>query len=730
MRKKLYSIILIIIIFISLAIMPYIFATGDPSTGTFLNEVRSDFDTGDYTNTTIYDSTNKFLGLSSHDSEQEFPNNQEDQLANIGIGMNMTNNVLLIHLNKDSNYGENETHVYDFSGNGNNGVFTNNATSGIGSDVGTSGSNESGKLFGSYAFDGDGDEIRIPDSPSLSPSTELSISLWVYPRENAKNQILIAKDEVGSRAFSLLFRDNQMMRWIVCKTGDSCSTLDTTTTLPLNKWTHLTATYQYITDGSSIAKIYMDKKEEATSSTFVGSIADTSNDITVARRDFAPYENFINGNLDEIAIWDDTLSAQEVEDIYDRQKGNYIEKGYYISEIFNAGYSIWDNISWVGETIYGEMPSDQKDEISEYGYGTNMTGNILLWHLDEYSDEQFNVYDYSGNDNNGTASGIAITEGIINNSFEFFGTDDYVRNLNPEISNFNTSGSVSMWAYADFGIDSNRHVLFDTRTSDYNYGFTMGKPEPTWFASEGIFCGWRNIAGQVDWDDAVFDWDEEKEKWHHFAMTWDSATTTKTCYVDGIALITDTDATNFPTSTSTNIYIGTEATLVSDWIGKKDEVAFFNRTLSTAEVQNIYKRGNSKFNINVRSCNDPSCNGESWSDTYHTPLQDLSVDDNPYFQYRAEFEVYNVSLTPELYNVSISYTLLAECSPTPDQDWTIVDEQLCDTANVGLGSGKIIINEGGTLVVIGNSVVTADGLEINRQGDAVFVDQNSRLEIS
>jgi len=46
----------------------------------------------------------------------ELPNNQADSYVN------MTGNVLLMHFNNDSSYGENDTHVYDFSGLGNNGT--------------------------------------------------------------------------------------------------------------------------------------------------------------------------------------------------------------------------------------------------------------------------------------------------------------------------------------------------------------------------------------------------------------------------------------------------------------------------------------------------------------------------------------------------------------------------------------------------------------------------------
>ena len=65
--------------------------------------------------------------------------------------------VLLMHLNNDSSYGENDTHVYDFSGNGNNGTVTN----------------------ASVDFP-DPDGPVITTSLSLGISTSIFLRLWVF----------------------------------------------------------------------------------------------------------------------------------------------------------------------------------------------------------------------------------------------------------------------------------------------------------------------------------------------------------------------------------------------------------------------------------------------------------------------------------------------------------------------------------------------------------------------
>jgi len=87
-----------------------------------------------------------------------------------------------------------------------------------------------------------------------------------------------------------------------------------------------------------------------------------------------------------------------------------------------------------------------------------------------------------------------------------------------------------------------------------------------------------------------------------------------------------------------------------------DEVAIYNRTLSATEILDHYKRGALRLNLTARSCDDSNCDTESWTDITDISPQDLSVNNNTYFQYKFEFETDNISYSPELYNVTVDYT--------------------------------------------------------------------------
>ncbi len=66
----------------------------------------------------------------------------------------------------------------------------------------------------------------------------------------------------------------------------------------------------------------------------------------------------------------------------------------------------------------------------------------------------------------------------------------------------------------------------------------------------------------------------------------------------------------------------------------------------------------SSLDFQVRSCDDNACSGESWSDITDTLPQDLSVDNNRYFQYKVDFTSPALSMSSSLQSVNIYYDLV------------------------------------------------------------------------
>ena len=99
----------------------------------------------------------------------ELPNNQEyDSLNEI----NMTGNVLLMHFNNNSAYGENNSYVYDFSGTGNNGTCSGTGCPSFNASL--------GKIRDALKFDGS-DSLNIPSSQNLNITDVVTMEAWVFP---------------------------------------------------------------------------------------------------------------------------------------------------------------------------------------------------------------------------------------------------------------------------------------------------------------------------------------------------------------------------------------------------------------------------------------------------------------------------------------------------------------------------------------------------------------------
>ena len=174
----------------------------------------------------------------------------------------------------------------------------------------------SGKIAGSLNFDGTNDYLEGADSDSLDVSNAVTVSLWVYPREDGNgNEIPIfrkqdASDSCG--AFTLFL----YTQWGLLST-DSCNWANrgNSSTPTLNKWQHVVATY----DGTSI-RYYIN-----------GDIRDTKNLDGVGAPNTSVFSiggptitgwltsQYLNGILDEIKISNTARPAAWIKTEYTNQ---------------------------------------------------------------------------------------------------------------------------------------------------------------------------------------------------------------------------------------------------------------------------------------------------------------------------------------------------------------------------------------------------------------------------
>ena len=207
--------------------------------------------------------------------------------------------------------------------NGNNGTLTNGPT--FSEDGG-----------GSIVFDGVNDYGTIQHDNNLNTGNNLSISLWVYPKQfHSEHTILIEKGvEFDNTNFRLKFRGLSTGIGEVVASGDG--DYDIRFALGdingynnqrniiafgnlnnyLNQWNYMVGTY----DGS-VMKLYWNG-EEKVSYTKSFNVLQPNDNITICGP--GPFENnYYNGNIANIQIYNRALSSSEVLHNYNALKGRF-----------------------------------------------------------------------------------------------------------------------------------------------------------------------------------------------------------------------------------------------------------------------------------------------------------------------------------------------------------------------------------------------------------------------
>jgi len=217
--------------------------------------------------------------------------------------------------------------TYDYSSNDNDGTIE-----------GAMYWNRSLGYYGSaYEFDGVDDYIEIANSNSLNPSTELTISFWANPGTS---------DELNDRFLSKYY-PSAGYDFSLNGVGDLRLTINANWTDALktnsNVFNHDEWSYFTVTFDNGLAKIYVNGLEVG-SKTLVDSTIN-SNTATLKIGIFSSVGLF-NGSIDEVMIFNRSLSTSEIEQIYNSTYSRFYPTGEFNFTNWNLSSSETLNISF------------------------------------------------------------------------------------------------------------------------------------------------------------------------------------------------------------------------------------------------------------------------------------------------------------------------------------------------------------------------------------------------
>jgi len=223
--------------------------------------------------------------------------------------------VLWMHLEIQSYYGENATKFYDFSGNGNNGSCSGTACPTF---------NSSGKLGGAMNFDG-GDFINVTDSSSLQ-SQNITVSVWIKGGTQLASARIIEKGYNSGPQFSS-FNLRACNNEAGCGGNSSYASFDIGYSGDFssvggvrspwdNNWHHLVGTYN-----GTMQSFYMDGVL-LNSKSIIQTILYNSQPLQIGK--YVRANSFyFNGAIDEVAIYNRSLSASEILALYNGSIAKY-----------------------------------------------------------------------------------------------------------------------------------------------------------------------------------------------------------------------------------------------------------------------------------------------------------------------------------------------------------------------------------------------------------------------
>jgi len=217
------------------------------------------------------------------------------------------------------------------------------------------------------SFDGVNDQVLLGDINALDGPSMLTISLWFSRTQDLSansnhnvSNIMFAKASDSENDNIEIGTDGTHIE-IYIDSGGYNGTLNYDAGIENNIWYHFTFTYNK--NETNEGKLYINGSEVNTWNQWGGNI-DNAGGSPVTIGNTNHIETPFNGNINEVAIWNEALTATEITTVYNSGSGfnASVNSGNYSSASNLVGY--WKINEGTGTTAYD-------------GSGNNISGSLL-----------------------------------------------------------------------------------------------------------------------------------------------------------------------------------------------------------------------------------------------------------------------------------------------------------------------------------------------------------------
>ena len=507
----------------------------------------------------------------------------------------------------------NATHVLDYTGR-NDGTIVNAVVG-------------DGYMGDAMSFDGVGDYVDVPYGASIDPSTNPhSFSMWVKS-DNITNNVMYFS--AGTGTDQRLYLAQYGGSWDM---GIHSTDWSSGTTAVASDWTHL-AVVMNGTDALLYVNGEYDFKQSYTSYS-------TSLDFNIGRHASGGY--YWNGSIDDVMIFNRSLSADEIVGLYTNTTSKYLDVNYanlspgeYTVKPYSQDTAGNVNDSLETRTItVGVIPliaynsNSDNDSVTNNEVFVNVTasdastgnGNISTfvnfdnsliswWRMDDTN--ATHVLDYMDRNNGTIAGNPVVSDGYMGNGMNFDGVGDYVNFGDVDSMDFGNQENFTISTWFRY-YEKYINTIFQKFSSSFNNGTALYVN--TLFTSDQKLV--FSHIGSVDTITLASDAGLVSDSnWHHAVVRKDGFS--YSLYYDNV-LVANNESANIGTYVSTSdLALGITYDLSSfPFNGSIDDVMIFNRSLSNDEIGALYANSSSR----TLAVSYAGTNGENY--TFNAYTQD------------------------------------------------------------------------------------------------------------